>query len=283
MQGLWKDKRKHFLKDKVHTVYKNYNRNRLRKDVIESIVVDTEDKAKRMTEFSYKTVQKIPVEKITFYRTIERRKPFDFKKCNGCPSSCLNKEEKFDEYGRVINRKEICELSILKEKYFMNKGSEVIEFYKNHKNGFCVQFQEDLFYEEESFTCLAYYSERDKCYKDFYSKEEIKRGYYGKKHKNFFTNKYVFEEVTIILTKNDFTRWYKEELSIYNEPVDSYFYHKYTTYGRRKKVCRTFANRKARTKSKEWLIKVKKDVSFLDKEPFPKNFPNEKSVKWCVS
>lgn len=295
MQGLWKDSRKNFLKDKAAKVYgRKYDLPKGK----ENIHQEEEETLKSTTTVKTVTVKQ-EIFRVKASKNIEL--DFNFNSCETCEySSCHGAVDKFNENGFTIFR--ACSYySHFSDLNSENNRTRRFAKYKfERENPYCRKNKTKMAYHTIYKDFFVYYSVKEKNFIDYDTdlkltdwnievkrkSEDISYNFIpriGVKLTNFPPVYETVEEKTITNFRfyPSLRNRFKNEF-LYGKPLEADFFRKYYSYGRRKGYCRKMANRATRSRSKAWLRKVKdKDCCFDGS--FPKSHACEKSIAWCVS
>jgi hypothetical protein len=288
MQGLWKDSKKNFLKDKAERIYNRYLRNNISEKGSSSLIVIPEDYIKEESS-KKEIIIKVPVEKVVFFKKTETN--FDHSKCENCPARI--KTEKNPYPCTLPDRLESHQKEELR---FKRKAGYALKAYKDD-NYRCPITRTRMFFDIHETTKLVYRSILDNghygdsyngssnyfpAYKDYYSGSLISDEWsYKETISSEKTNKFVFEKVVETTIKTKYLKHLYDGLEyIHGEKVDYLFYDKYrSSMSSRKTYWKKQSNKTGRTRVKNWLDSVKKDLSKADGTS-PKNYATEKSIKW---
>lgn len=265
MQGLWKDTRKNFLKDKSNFLKKRFRKDFSKEKSLKLFQVEDLNPSRIKPLFEREIELDIEVFSIkASYKDFINFK--DLKKCENCPFA---ENEDFRERCRTFDR-----LTYLK------KEKTYLDYYAKNSTFFCKR--DDIYIASYQYVkrLTIFRDPIDRVYKDYFTKEVINREYYfldfdSKINLPFYSFKMkvkeIYEEIIYTSGNNDVE-------FVYGKPEETY---KRTFYGRRKK-CSCFANKLTRRKQKEYIKQLKGDINIFQEKDH-KNHPYEKSVAWCIS
>lgn len=290
MQGLWKDTRANYLKDKVVGIYKRG------KDVgnIEKIYgkdfdPDYFDYYKNIEVESKKINVLINVYRVKAFQVI-----FDFKAIKNC-DTCPFKTYEEDGVIKECNSFRYLE-AIKKYKSYSKKMNIVNQFATT--SSFCKKNNSKIGLitnEKVMFVYSDIYNYEKPVYIDYFTKEIINNwviprtdSYYDSRHKKghglihgTLMIDYSFEiELTQKTIEREYTRS-RKNASIYNDPLENIFFRRFQK-SKRNCFCKKYANKKTRLQGRKYSKEILADTEIFF-EKVEKNHMYEKSIGWCVS
>lgn len=288
MQGLWKDKRKHYLKDKAKAVFKR--RECLPQDKQE-IYIDSDEhlfyKEHKFTVF---------VKSEVFSVVAKRNTPssFTFNKCMTCELSVYNgaRVRYHEEHGYPLNT--VC--SKFSYKLDIDRYPKRSYYARRLEidNPYCQKYSLYMSHNTNYRNFLVYYDYIKKELIDFVTQMPLEKEW--NVEMKWDSNKRIFIPIGKVQKQIEpiyqtFEDSYSERIYfygknrhtqdfIYGKPVEERFFYKYF-YESRKTVCKKLANRATRARSKAWVNKINKDTS-LYCSSFQESHSCEKSISWCI-
>lgn len=298
MQGLWKDTRKNYLKDKAKIVYRKseFLDNSIYNEVFED-------------NYRLTTTNTICIESKVYFVTASKLVDtrFNFNSCKTCPLSIFNgAEPKYTESGIQYFRpcsnfqfmKDITEAKIQRKKSLTSRFHEV--------NPFCQKDNIYMSHNTHFRDFYVYFDYIEKKFRDYFTGELIssewtiskKSNYYNSNKRNdkeiipsngmllkHFKSIYqTFEETNSnrIYIRGRRNRKIKTDM-IYGKPLESDFYERYfNNYYSCKSFYQKMANRLTRVRVKNWIKKGLKDPEIF-MNSFHEFHSLEKSIAWAIS
>lgn len=298
MQGLWKDTRKNYLKDKAQIVYRKSEF--LDKSIYNEAFEDN---------YKIERTETVCIESKVYFVTATKLvdTAFNFNSCKKCPLSIFNgAEPKFTESGiqyftpctNFQFMKDIVEAKKHRKKYLTTRFHE--------RNPYC---QKDCIYMSHNThyrDFYVYFDYIERKFRDYFTKELIPSEWHIGTKSNYYSNKR-FNGREIIpsngMLLNHFKPIYqtfKESNSeriyirgrrnrriktdmIYGKPLESDFYERYfNNYYSCKSFYQKMANRLTRVRVKNWIKKGLKDHEIFINS-FHETHSLEKSIAWAIS
>lgn len=280
MQGLWKDKRSNYLKDKARYVYRNSEK------LDDSIYSETfED------NYTVKTTKKVFVKSnvyfVSAYKLVDSK--FSFDSCKNCPLSAANGAvSKFTESGIEYSR------PCTKYEYqFMPRRLRDV-------NPICNKTGRNMSYETNNTKFYVYFDYIEKQFRDYFTNELIPKEWHISKKSSHWSDKTrIVEPLGLLLDSFEpiyqtFEETYSNRIyvrgrknrkiktdMIYGKPLSSDFFEKYLAHYSGK-FYRKYANKTTRARVKNWLKMGLKDNEIFY-ESFHKSHSLEKSIAWAIS
>lgn len=290
MQGLWKDNRSNFLKDKIVGIYKR------EKNVGNIEKIYGKDFNSEYFDF-YKSIE-VESKKVKVLINVFRVKAFqiifDFKAIKNC-DSCPFKIYEDDGFIRRCNSFKYLD-AIKLHKSYSKKMNIINQFAQT--NSYCKKNDNEIGLitnEKVMFVYSDIYTYDYPVYIDYFSKQIIEDwviprtdNYYNSKHKKghglihgTLIKDYSFEvELTQKTIEKEYTRS-RKSAKIYNDPLDNIFFKRFQK-SKRNCFCKKYANKKTRINGKKYTKEILCDTEIFF-EKVEDNHIYEKSIGWCVS